>query len=62
MSLALELDLHESVWIGEARVFVEKIGQSRIKIRVDAPKSISIVRDELKRRDVARQEADRAQP
>lgn len=62
MGLALELGLNESVWIGEAQLVVEKIGESKIRVRINAPKEIPIVRDELKRRDAIRQEADRAQP
>ena len=58
MGLALELDLHESVWIGEARVFVEKIGQSRIRVRINAPPEIPIVRDEVRKRDEFRRETE----
>ncbi len=62
MGLALELGLHESVWIGDARVFIEKVGGNRVRVRITAPREIPILRDELKRRDAIRKEADRAQP
>lgn len=62
MGLSLELGRNESVWIGEAQVVIEKIGDNKVRVNIIAPRSIPIVRDELKRREVARQEADRAQP
>jgi len=62
MGLALELSHKESVWIGDAQVIIHKIGQNKVRLRIDAPASIFIVRDELKKRDAIRKEADRAQP
>lgn len=62
MGLALELSLNESVWIGEAQIFIEKVGNEKVRVRIVAPREINIVRDELKRRDAIRKESDRAQP
>lgn len=61
MPLAIGLRIKESVWIGEAKVTIVGTG-AEVKLSIEAPPSIPVVRDELKRRDAVRKEADRAQP
>lgn len=61
MPLAIGLRIKQSVWIGEAKVTIVGTG-AEVKLAIEAPREMLVVRDELKRRDVARKEADRAQP
>lgn len=61
MPLAIGLRIKESVWIGEAKVTILKTG-AEVKLSIEAPRTMPVVRDELKRRDALRKEADRAQP
>lgn len=60
MPLAIGLRLKESVWIGDAKVTIVGTG-AEVKLSIEAPREMLVVRDELKRRDALRQEADRAQ-
>lgn len=61
MALAIGLRIRESVWIGEAKVTVVGTG-AEVKLSIEAPRNIAVVRDELKRRDEIRKESDHAQP
>jgi len=56
--LALELTVNDSVWVGDAQLFVEKVGENKVRVRILAPKEIRILRDELKRRIEEREAAD----
>lgn len=61
MPLAIGLRIKESVWIGDAKVTIVGTG-AEVKLAIEAPQHIAVVRDELKRRDAIRKGADRAQP
>lgn len=61
MALAIGLRLKESVWIGEAKVTIVGTG-AEVKLSIEAPREIPVVRDELKRRNEFRNEADHAKP
>lgn len=61
MALAIGLRLKESVWIGDAKVTIVGTG-AEVKLSIEAPREIPVVRDELKRRNEFRNEADHAKP
>lgn len=66
MPLAIGLRVQEAVWIGQAKVTIIGTG-AEVRLAIEAPAHIPIVRDEVKRREAARREAawkeaNRAQP
>lgn len=48
MALVLSRREGERLWIGNAEVIVRKIGNGRVRLAIQADKSINIVRGELK--------------
>ena len=55
MALVLSVGESESVWIGPAKVTIVRTGQhgGNVKLAIDAPREMNIVRDEVKQRDAA---------
>ena len=49
--LVLARKLHESITIGEIKITVVDIARGQIRIGIDAPKDVSIVRSELLDKD-----------
>lgn len=60
MPLILGLRMNESVWIGD-NITVEVVGTgTEVKLSINAPRDINIVRHELKERAESREEPQRA--
>jgi len=46
--LALKLGLYESLWIGETKLFIERIGSRQVVVRIEGPREVKVLRGRLK--------------
>jgi sRNA-binding carbon storage regulator CsrA len=51
MALVIKRVEGESLWIGEAKITIERVGDRRVVLSVEAPPEIQIVRQELLARE-----------
>lgn len=51
MALVIKRVEGESLWVGEAKITIERIGNRRVVLSVEAPPDIQIVRQELLARE-----------
>lgn len=48
MALVITRRLREGFWVGDSHVLITRIGESSIKIAIEAPPNVRILRGELK--------------
>lgn len=53
LMLVLSRRLHESIWIGGAKVMILRLKDGSVRLGIDADAKTVILRDEVKRRDEA---------